>query len=271
MRIDAKTPHDAWVAMNNAFVDNFQGEIHEFTGSQAVSYHSIVNIASFSSEGLDMGQEVGYTKSKWTNLVRGYFNKESYDSFIERSLHYWNGRKMIPSIGMIFSGNRTKIRADIGEGTVAAQGGACLLSFSLLRTKKGPITAVIHSRSSEVTQRFYADLIFIYVLLRTMGEELGFTPEEVKVQWIMPRTYQTFYQVLPFLTITGRLHEVLDWEQSQLPWRKKIFKSFTRFEGDAVIKYAVENRIRNFYRSVCNGEDLPNVTPDKLNIMEVLK
>src|SRR5690606_1074839 len=117
----------------------------------------------------------------------------SFNALLERARYYLNKRGEIPSLGMVFLGDRLGAKATNAK---SAQTGPCLLSLSLMWSKGSNPRVTVHSRSSEVTQRFYADLVFINVILRTLGDELGFTPDQVGVRWIIPYFYQTYYQVI---------------------------------------------------------------------------
>jgi len=260
--IQAQTPRDLWVKVNKAFILSPQNIIESYEGAQAVSYDSRFQIHSFSPENLDMGIEAGYTRAKWGKLVQGYFHNPSYEVMLERAKYYWKKGKIIPSLGMVFLGSRLSITETEAR---TSMGGPCLLSFSILRRKNSTPKVTIHSRSSEVSQRLYADLVFIYVLLRHLGEELDFTPEEVSVDWFIPKIYQNFFQVIPFLIISGLEEELPNLDHR---WPRRIYREYKKgvLEGNTP-KYAVRRRVNEHCRFLKFGEgEFESITTDQLNL-----
>lgn len=241
-----RTLRDAWSEINQHIISH-PGETIEDSSSNGAFIDGIsLTIESATGEGLDLG-EVGYTKAKWSHLLKGYFFPESYYKALAAAKEYMD-KKQRPPVGIIFYGERlTKEKVGI-----ASSAGPCLLSMSFSWRYGNPTPRVfIHSRSSELSRKFYADCCFIHTIIRSFATDLGFDYDEVKIEWRIDRALQgTDYMPAFLYNILGYDHP--DKLTGDHKWIKQIRKLWPS-EGE-VSKLQSRQRAINEYFKLLAGE-----------------
>src|SRR5690554_604611 len=213
--VKAKTLRELWSKANLEILNDPERYVEDCTSSYAFIDGGIFHVLGGTGEGLDLG-EVGYSKAKWSHLLRGYFLSESFEAALDSAKKYL-GRKQRPPCGIVFFGSRIHKAPGISSSA-----GQCLLSASLSWAyDNNTPRLMVHSRSTEISKKFYADLVFIHVLLRTFADELEFDPEDVSISWIIPRITQTVDFIPAFLKM-----QRLDLPSSDHKWIRAIEKSW---------------------------------------------
>jgi len=140
--------------------------------------------------------------------------------------------------------------------------GSCLLALTIGYNQTTGWHAEIFSRASELTMRWYVDLIFVHVLIREIGKFLNFTPEDVKVFWHMVSTYQSITSMPWFLIMAGKE----DWLKAYVPltddadvtpWQRATVRRYLKcYVGDDYQNFRVQRRPAEAYRMM-KGEIPP--------------
>jgi hypothetical protein len=233
---------------------------HDWVRGQVTAHNFNMDI-EFETAACDLNMsEVNYTPAKWKQLIRVYLNVDELGIMIARLLHYQGKggkhKHYIPDIGMNF-----KARTNAS--------GACLMAFTVGYNLKDGWHAEIFTRASELTMRWFMDLIFIHVLIREIGEKLGFTPEDCKVYWHMVSTYQSITSMPLFLVMAGKEQWIIDnmpeGMDMQTPkpnndlteWQWGTIRRYVKsFLGGHYMNFRVQKRPAEMYR-ILKGEMEP--------------
>jgi len=199
MEVHAKDLTDLWDKVNHRFL--FDESVIDFT-RPGVSVHSFHNILiSDTCECRHTLTDLGYTKTKWSMLLRLYFDEYEYKMMINRLIHYKNvekrGKVYVPDIGMHFKSRENRT-------------GACLLGMTLRYSQKTGWECSVFSRTNETTSRWSVDLIFMNRMIATIGEITGFfTPKDVKLYWTAGSLFQSSTTAPLYMVIAGREKELI--------------------------------------------------------------
>lgn len=202
-RMRAKDFKEAYYKINQYLFFNNEYQ-YVRGGATAHSFHNQLIIDTAECD-LNM-HEINYTANKWRMLVNLYLDPQELGVMCARLLHYKKQsrhKKYIPDIGMQF-----KSRKNVS--------GSCLMSITVGFNETQGWHCEIFTRASELTMRWYVDLIFIHVLLREIGKVVGFTTKDIKVYWHMVSTYQSITSMPLFLIMNGDE----DWIRSYILWDK---------------------------------------------------
>lgn len=160
----------------------FKNQNYDYLRS-GVTAHTFGIDLDISSATCDLDFSVlGYTMTKWGMLQGLYLDYDALGMMCARLLHYKSKspkkKRYVVDIGMNFKARKNT-------------SGSCLMAMTVGCNEKDGWHCQIFTRASELTMRWYVDLIFVHVLLRVIGEVVGFEPKEVKVLWRMATTYQS--------------------------------------------------------------------------------
>lgn len=222
MKVHAKDLDDLWDKVNYQFIYN--PDVVDFT-RPGVSVHSFHNelIADTSECSITL-YDLGYTKSKWSMLLRLYFDEYEYKMMINRLIHYRTvekrGKVYVPDIGMQFRSRENRT-------------GACLLGFTLRYSNKTGWECSVFSRTNETTARWSVDLIFINRLITTIGQITGFfEPKDVKLYWTAGSLFQSMTAAPLYMVIAGREKEIIRMAKGKMgpltKWQRGLVKHYGR-------------------------------------------
>lgn len=203
---------DLWELAN---LELWNMDPHDFIrpGVTAHSFHN--QLIADTCEVPDMSLSfLGYTKTKWSMLMRLYFDAESFAMGIRRLQMYKNepkGKKFVVDIPFRFNPrlNRT---------------GECLMGMTMRFSQNFGWEAEIYSRASESVARWGVDLIFFNVYIREIGKHLGFEPKDVRLYWNSASMFQSCTTGPLFFALTGR--ERLMTMRPQTKWQSYIQKRY---------------------------------------------
>lgn len=233
-----------------------------------VTAHSFQDSIMFETASCDLHlHEMHYAMAKWKMLVRLYLNPVELGKMVQRLLHYNSQKKhrgkYVPDIAMQFNPRDNA-------------SGACLLNLSV-GFHQGQWHAVVNSRASETTTRWFADLIFIYVLLKEIGQKVGFAPEEITLRWNMTSSYQSITGTPFFLTydgdeqwmkdhlVDGKFTE-LDWEELS-SWQIATIKRYQKvFINKNYSSFRTQKRTMNAYEALTGALEMRHVPTDSLTL-----
>ena len=258
MKFNTKNFRHAYFLVNEYL---FMQDKYDWVRGQVTAHNFNMDI-TFENATCDLQMsEVNYTPSKWKQLIRVYLNTEELSTMIARLKHYQSKggkhRYYIPDIGMNF-----KARTNAS--------GACLMSFTVGYNVKDGWHAEVFTRASELTMRWFMDLIFIHVLIREIGKEMGFTPADCKVFWHMVSTYQSITSMPLFLVMAGKE----SWVKERMPegmdmstpkpdieglsdWQWGTIRRYLKaFLGGSYMNFRVQKRPAEMYR-ILKGEMTP--------------
>jgi hypothetical protein len=244
-RIKAKNFDEGYFKFNQFLFDKCP---HEFNRGNvtAHTFHDEVVFETADIEDLHL-HKVNYTKNKWAQLVRVYLDPKELGAMCVRLLHYSRQprcKRYVPCIAMKF-----KSRKNVS--------GACLLDMIVGYNEKFGWHAHVVSRASELTMRWYADLIFIHVLLREVGKVVGFTTSTCKVFWHMASTYQSITSMPWFLIMNGQeswLTDHIDQYRADnmeglTSWQWATLKRFEKsYLAEGYESYRVQRRASEAYK-----------------------
>lgn len=210
---------------------------------------------------------MGYTPTKWSMLQGLYLNYNALGLMVARLLHYkekmTKSKPYIVDIGMNF-----KSRSNAS--------GSCLLSMTIGYNTTNGWHCHVFTRASELTVRWYVDLIFINVLLREVGQIVGFNTNQVAVEWRIASAYQSITSMPLMLVMYGHEKFLTDRVEGvdEIPylWTRSTVKRYIKcYLGDAYQNYGVQKRPALAYR-VIKGL-LPKkapLTPDMLHLKPIM-
>lgn len=199
--LHARDLTDLWDKVNHEFVVN--PDIEDFS-RPGVSKHSFHNVLTADSCDIDHDkihlQSLGYTRVKWTMLMKLYFDPHEYSLMINRLRHYkereQRGKKYVPDLGMQFRSRENR-------------SGSCLLGITFRFSLKTGWECSVFSRTNETTARWAIDLIFLNRLIDTVGEELGyFTAKDVKLYWSAGSLFQSCTTAPLYMVMMNREKEL---------------------------------------------------------------
>lgn len=183
---------EAYIQVNDRL---FFGQEHDFvrSGVTAHKFDLVVDIKSAKDPGFHL-HDMNYAMAKWRQLCRNYLEPPEFEKMILRLKHYTAKMKSngyVMDIGMNF-----KSRDNTS--------GSCLMGITLGANKTTGWRCHVFSRASELTVRWYADIIFIHVMLREICTELGIDVNKVSIRWHTVSAYQSITSMPWFLVMTER-------------------------------------------------------------------
>ncbi len=240
-QLTVKDFKDAYYTLNDKL---FFEDAYEHVRS-LVTAHSFHNEIIMQTANCDLNiHDINYTSNKWKQLINLYLEPVQLGVMVARLLHYATQRKhrlYVPDIGMQF-----KERRNVS--------GACLMSITVGYNQSTGWHAEVFTRASELTMRWYIDLIFVHVLLREIGKFLNFEPGDVTVFWHMVSTYQSITSMPWFLILAGKE----DWFQPYLSladdlditsWQRATVRRYLKcYIGDDYQNFRVQRRPAEAYR-----------------------
>ena len=272
MRIHAKNLDDLWDKVNHTFI--FNPEVIDFT-RPGVSVHSFHNeLIADNCECTITLSALGYTRTKWSMLLRLYFDDYEYKMMINRLIHYRTverrGKHYVPDIGMQFRSRENRT-------------GACLMGLTFRYSSKTGWECSVFSRTNETTARWSVDLIFIHRLVATVGEITGFfTPKDVKLYWTAGSMFQSSTTAPLYMVMMGREKEIIKMIKGKYGklnrWQETIARrygeSYNAKYGTGKLKYQTyksQARVTKAYLRL-KGQDenpAPSISNDSLLIPKV--
>jgi hypothetical protein len=214
--VTGKNLFDGWVKTNDQIFFN-EEETVDFM-RPGVSAHSFHNYIRFDScEKPPELWQMGFKKTKWSMLLRLYFDPDELGLLINRLKFYraeTRGKKYVPDIGMAFKSRQNR-------------SGACLLGLTVRFSRKCGWEVEVFSRASEMTSRWAVDLAFLYVLIKEIGKHLDFKPREVTLHWNGAGMYQSILTAPLYLKLSGQEDIFKDLHPNQVgslsPWQKAVY------------------------------------------------
>lgn len=226
-------------------VHSFHNQLHSETADCSLSLH-----------------DFGYTKTKWAMLNRLYFDKLSFAMAIERIKRYKSesrGRYYVVDIPISF---KQRMNAS----------GECLLGMTVRYSSKNGWECEVMTRASESISRWGVDLVFIHVLLREMGRELGFTPHDVKVHWNSASMFQSILTAPLFVAtrIKGGEKLLRGNKPMDTRWQENVRIRFKRSFLPGERRYSnfkSQQRVVKAYDIFKDREEVKHIlTPEELQI-----
>ena len=227
----------AWKKLNH---EAFTGE-PEHVSSNAHYFNCMMKITNPHIEDVNLGY-IGYTKSKFTNLINLYWLEENAQEFIAR-LHYYKnikpkGKDYVVSLALNFDTrmNRT---------------GACLQYLSIGQSPEQGWVVFVRTRANEIAQRLYADMVFVHLILKKICAEVDIPFEKLTIYWTIDAVYQSVIGCNLWLAMTygeSVIKGFMDRPVEQMTkWQKRVrdryLKNFNLDKEDRkVYNYAVQQR-----------------------------
>jgi len=210
--------------------------------------------------------DFGYTKTKWSMLLKLYFDPMSYALAIERIRRYrkeTKGRHYCVDIPIAF---KQRLNAS----------GECLLGMTIRYSDNLGWEAEVMTRASESISRWGVDLVFVHVLLKEMGLELGFTPEDVSVIWNSASMFQSILTAPLYvcLNIPGGEDLLMSKKPLDTKWQEDVRRRFKRsFIPNGERRYSnfkSQQRVVKAY-DILRGRDTAKhmLPPDSLHLPSV--
>lgn len=213
MKVKAYNLDDLWERVNWKLW-NMTDEEFDFQrpGVTAHSFHN--QMFAQTAEVTRSITAFGYTKTKWSMLLRLYFDPESYKMLIARLKHYRSesrGKRYVVDIPLKFKDRNNA-------------SGACLMGMTFRFSLKYGWEAEVFTRASESVSRWGVDLVFVHVLIREVGKELGFEPKDVRLYWNSANMFQSILTTPLYLALMGK------WDEFEHPpksrWQADVQKRY---------------------------------------------
>lgn len=168
----------AWEGINEfLFLDCDEIEKNQgsYYGTEWISFNNYIIIdKAIVNPNFDFGKKLGYSKAKWSALVKNYVNIH-YIDIVKNTINHREGKKAKSYNHTIHFTNKH------------GSGKDCLISLTLTKRPniKKPI-AVFHIRTSEVTKR----LLFDFLLVQRVIEFI-YGHNDIEVHFFAPSFYIT--------------------------------------------------------------------------------
>lgn len=270
MIVKAKDFREGFYKLNRYL---FENDAYDWVRGQVTAHKFHVEV-SFETAICDLEmKDINYTPSKWKQLIRLYLNVEELGNLCARLLFYKAKKgkhlKYLPDIGMNFKARKNA-------------SGACLMAFTMGYNQTQGWHAEVFTRASELTMRWYMDLIFVHVLIREIGKIVGFTPKDCRVNWHMVSAYQSITSIPLFVIMDGKE----DWLLKHTPenmsmdakntenlpeWQWGTIRRYHKcFTNDGYSNFRVQRRPQEAYK-IMKGEIPPkkNILTKDLTLPEI--
>lgn len=262
--VDATNLDEMWKKANLSLWE-MEDEKFDYV-RKGVTVHSFHNQLRAEHADISMAiSDFGYTKTKWSMLMRLYFNPESYLMAIERIRAYKagsRGSKYVVDIPLTF---KPRLNAS----------GECLMGMTIRFSEKFGWECEVMTRASESVSRWGVDLVFIHVLLREIGKEIGFDPHDVRVYWNSASMFQSILTAPLFVCrMPGGEKLLKSTKPLRSAWQEAVRKRYHRsFNPEGTRKYAnykSQRRVVLAYDAL-RGEREPKhlLTPDSLKLPNI--
>ena len=168
----------AWMGINEfLFLDCNEIERKQgaYYGTEWISFNNVVIIdRALVNPNFDFGKKLGYSRAKWSALVKNYVNIH-YIEIVKNTINHREGK------------NAKSYNHTIHFTNKHGSGKDCLISLTLTKRPniKRPI-AVFHIRTSEVTKR----LLFDFLLVQRVIEFI-YGHNDIEIHFIAPSFYIT--------------------------------------------------------------------------------
>lgn len=259
MEIHAKNLDELWEKTNWAFW-NTKDEDFDFVRPGVTVHHFHNQLFSETAETNRNLADFGYTKTKWSMLLRLYFDPDSFRLAVNRLKMYRSepkGKRFVVDVPIRFKERNNR-------------SGECLIGMTVRFSKKYGWESEVFTRASEITNRWGVDLVFIHVVIREVGKHLGFTPKDVRVYWNSASMFQSILTTPLFLCLAGR--EDLLHKPPQTKWQADVQKRYqVAFATQAKYRsYKSQRRAVRAYQILKGEREAKHVlTPSELSLPKV--
>ena len=168
----------AWRGINEfLFLDchEIEGKQGAYYGTEWISFNNVVIIdRAIVNPNFDFGKKLGYSRAKWSALVKNYVNIH-YIEIVKNTINHREGK------------NAKSYNHTIHFTNKHGSGKDCLISLTLTKRPniKKPI-AVFHIRTSEVTKRLLFDFLLVQRII-----EFIYGHNDIEVHLVAPSFYIT--------------------------------------------------------------------------------
>lgn len=247
--VEGKSFGQAWKKLN---FEAFTG-VPEHLSSNAHYSNCMMKITNPQIEDVNLGY-IGYTKSKFTNLINLYWLEDNAKEFIAR-LHYYKnikpkGKDYVVSLALNFDTrmNRT---------------GACLQYLSIGQSPTKGWIVFVRTRANEIAQRLYADMVFVHLILKKICAETGIPFEKLTIYWTVDAVYQSVIGCNLWMAMTYKEEQIKNFfdknDDDMTKWQKRVksryMKNFNLNKEDRVVyNYAVQQRATFNYDRILEDE-----------------
>jgi hypothetical protein len=210
---------DAWERVNDYLLyRTSKAPDYQRSGITLHSFHNQVIIEHAVADNLELSMW-GYTKTKWSMLMKHYFDSGEFAMLINRLKYYWaiprHHGKYVVDIAMHF-------------GSRMNRSGACLIGLCMRYSKQYGWECEVFSRASEITVRWGCDLIFIHVIIKEIGKHLGFDPKNVRVYWNSASMFQSIVNVPLYLQNVDLMEDFIDRCDPNNTWHMAVLKRYKK-------------------------------------------
>lgn len=180
----------------SALINRWLDLIEEAAAHETLTISGVRKIAADMSFEIEWGEltaggfyytDLCYTKAKERQLLRNYWNQEEVDAAID---------KLMKRKGKDHSSVSIQMR---GRDKDSRSQGFCMQNLVISMTKED-LTIDIYYRSTELIQKFAADLVFFSTQLPPLFEKLGREPSVVRMK------FANVYLSAVFVPILVRFH-----------------------------------------------------------------
>lgn len=221
-----------WEGLNRFMFTKIDTTEYQFHRSsfRKIATSIVVRVNKWGAPGLKMS-DVGYSKEKGAQLYKMYYPVEDVRRFHEIVK---DNEKKTFTAAIITRGAVAK------EDIVPATKGPCLQSIVIGYVKGQPKKAHIFYRVTEVTKKFYADLVFIHQILEDLvGREAMF----LEVWFYLPMAYAHMKQ-FPVIDI---LIDWRSWNWDDVKMSSQIHGYLLSLKGGNLPSYGMVKRTGEWY------------------------
>jgi len=247
IKVEGVSFGEAWKKLN---WEAFTGE-PEHISSNAHYFNCEMTIKNPSIQDINMGT-IGYTKTKFRNLVNLYWDSDEAKDFMAR-LHYYKdvspkGKDYVVSIALDFNSRKNRT-------------GACLQYLSIGQSPTKGWIVNVRTRANEIAQRLYADMVFVQAILKKICDEFNINLELVTVHWTIDAVYQSVIGCNLWMAICFDESKIKSFmkKDGMTKWQSRVQSRYEKnFNLDKdkrkVYNYSVQKRATYNYDRILNNE-----------------
>lgn len=205
-------------------------------GSMSMAYDNFLHANSMEYE-MDVGRDLWLTKARFPKLQRDYLDLDEYNQFLERCANIAKRRGSITQMTCKVHGARGK---NSFKPTGNYAHGNCMIGFTFrMHMKKdgGQPVLGLHSRVSYVSYMGALDLALAYVMVKEIGDALGFAPEECAFQWYVDSLQWANMQSMAYMCSRPKMMKALRQHKTYPSTRYPTINIMRRTEENFRTKY----------------------------------
>lgn len=239
------------------------------TSMWSAIYDVVLMTPTMRFEKFDVGNDLWFTRARWTKLQRDYLDPPEVPLFLQRCQAIYDKYEKGGAVAQMLCRHSRH-----ANGKEQHAWGNCMMGITY---RGGPRftqpTFTLHSRASYIAYLGGLDIALVWAIAREFADRVGMDLDDIAFRWHIDSLQWHAFKSIPFVTANG-------WQDTVLEARKVDHNAYItatmlrRFEGPYAtleleeIKYSVLRRIVDYYRRVVwDDNPLPSVPVHTLRLL----